>query len=279
MKLQQVIDFSSIPRLSSASLQGLFSFFESSEIFIVGGAARDVLLHKPVEEIDLSTPLSPSVVMERLPQSVLRTYKRALAHGTVHVKVKGERYEITSWRQDIKTDGRHAQVTFTDQMDQDAKRRDFTVNAIYMTPKGEVITPLSQSLEDLKERRLHFIGEPTKRMEEDSLRLLRYFRFLKDFPNDLQSFTLNDQIQEQLTRLSPERVVRELRKTLDRDLPDFVLQRMKEIQVLNILFPKFRPSQYPDQPQSFLWWLKELGPYINGELPLTVAEKATLQEM
>ena len=144
--------------------------------FFVGGCVRNTLLGEPVADIDLTTPIEPGEVTRRLEAAGLKAVPTGIEHGTVTAVSGGEGFEITTFRADIETDGRRAIVRFSTDIAEDAARRDFTMNAIYADPAGEVIDPLD-GLADLLARRIRFIGEPRDRIREDYLRILRFFRF------------------------------------------------------------------------------------------------------
>ncbi|MEM6677841.1 MAG: CCA tRNA nucleotidyltransferase [Pseudomonadota bacterium] len=143
---------------------------------LVGGAVRNALLGVPADDIDLATPLHPQTVVERLAAAGLRSVPTGLDHGTVTAIAKGNGFEVTTLRSDVSTDGRRATVRFSEDLTEDAGRRDFTINALYADAAGRVIDPLGGRV-DLSARRLRFIGDPEQRIREDYLRILRFFRF------------------------------------------------------------------------------------------------------
>ena len=144
--------------------------------FFVGGCVRNTLLGEPVADIDLTTPIEPGEVTRRLEAAGLKAVPTGIEHGTVTAVSGGVGFEITTFRADVATDGRRALVRFSTDIAEDAARRDFTMNAIYADPAGEIIDPLG-GLADLLARRIRFIGEPRDRIREDYLRILRFFRF------------------------------------------------------------------------------------------------------
>lgn len=139
------------------------------EARIVGGAVRDALAHRPVADIDLATPLPPEVVMKALHAAGIKVIPTGLAHGTVTAVVDGIGIEITTLRRDVETDGRHAVVAFTADWQQDAARRDFTINAMSMTRDGRVFDYFG-GIADLAAGRVRFVGDPATRIAEDYLR-------------------------------------------------------------------------------------------------------------
>ncbi len=143
--------------------------------YFVGGCVRNALLGLPVTDIDIATPASPDEVMELGRASDIKTLPTGIKHGTVSWVLDGQIFQITTYRRDIKTDGRHAQVAFSDCMKTDASRRDFTMNALYADAAGTVFDPMS-GLDDLRAGRVRFIGDAGQRIAEDGLRILRFFR-------------------------------------------------------------------------------------------------------
>ncbi len=143
--------------------------------WIVGGAVRDALLGRPLGDFDVTTDAHPERVIELAQAASLRTVPTGLDHGTVTV-LAGRPIEVTTLRRDVETDGRHATVAFGTSAEEDAARRDFTVNALYLAPDGTLLDPTG-GLPDLQARRIRFVGDPGTRIREDYLRSLRYFRF------------------------------------------------------------------------------------------------------
>src|SRR5689334_2624587 len=142
----------------------------------VGGAVRDALLGRSVGDVDLATPARPEAVMAAAQAAGLKAIATGLVHGTVTVVADGHHYEITTLRQDVETYGRHAKVAFTADWAADARRRDFTINALYCGGDGALFDPLG-GWPDLVQRRIRFIGNASERIQEDYLRILRFFRF------------------------------------------------------------------------------------------------------
>lgn len=147
-----------------------------AEIRYVGGCVRDTLLHRPIQDIDIATQETPNVVIQRLEDAGLKAVPTGIKHGTVTAIVDGLSVEVTTLRRDVKTDGRHAEVAFTTDFREDAARRDFTINALSATPDGAVYDYFD-GLSDLAARFVRFVGRPHERIQEDYLRILRFFRF------------------------------------------------------------------------------------------------------
>ncbi len=146
------------------------------EAYFVGGCVRNTLMGEPVSDIDLTTPMEPREVARRLEAAGITVKPTGIEHGTVMAVVDHQGFEITTFRADVSTDGRRATVRFSDDIAEDAARRDFTMNAVYARPDGEIVDPL-EGLADLLARRVRFIGDAEARIREDYLRILRFFRF------------------------------------------------------------------------------------------------------
>ena len=182
----------------------------------VGGCVRDSLLGRPIGDIDVATDLRPEAVMAAVTDAGLRAYPTGLAHGTVTVVSDGVTVEVTTLRVDVETDGRHAEVAFTQDWVADAARRDFTMNALYLDPDGRLHAPVG-GIDDARNGRIVFIGDPDQRLNEDVLRLLRFFRFFARYgryPVDGPSYAACARFVPALPRLSGERVRTELLKLL-----------------------------------------------------------------
>ncbi|MFC4292313.1 CCA tRNA nucleotidyltransferase [Sphingorhabdus arenilitoris] len=188
---------------------------------LVGGAVRDNLLGFSVTDIDLATPLVPQDVMGRLEADRIKAIPTGIDHGTVTAVADGHSFEITTLRRDVSTDGRRATVAFSTDWQEDAARRDFTLNALYADPVTREIFDYFGGLEDLKNRHLRFIGSAAQRIAEDHLRILRYFRFLARFGggqvND-EALAACSAAAAKMMALSRERIASELIKIMD--LPD-----------------------------------------------------------
>jgi len=183
----------------------------------VGGAVRDELLDIPVNDVDLATKLRPDDVVQRLEAAKIKAVPTGIEHGTVTAISNGHPVEVTSLRRDVATDGRRATVAFTDDWQEDAARRDFTINALFADPRSGEIYDYFGGIGDLLERRVRFIGDPYERIAEDHLRILRFFRFHARFGKgdpdgaalDACAARAND-----LMALSRERIADELIKLL-----------------------------------------------------------------
>lgn len=206
------------------------------EIYFVGGCVRNALLDMPVNDIDMSTDALPETVMTLAKEQGLRVIPTGVEHGTVTIVVEGDSVEVTTYRKDIETDGRRAVVAFSKSILDDAKRRDFTMNALYADPNGTIIDPLG-GLDDLHARRVRFIEDPAARIREDYLRILRFFRFHAlygdlDAGLDAQALAACAQNLNGISDLSKERVGHEMRKLLAASNPAPSVAAMAQTGVL-----------------------------------------------
>jgi poly(A) polymerase len=182
----------------------------------VGGAVRNTLLGLAVSEVDLATTALPDRVMALAKEAGLKAVPTGIEHGTVTVIVDGTPFEVTTLRRDVETYGRHATVAFTKDWEEDARRRDFTLNALYADRDGTVFDPL-RGYGDLVEGRVRFIGNAEDRIKEDYLRILRFFRFNAYYgkgPLDPEGLAACVKLRAGLAQLSAERVAGELRRIL-----------------------------------------------------------------
>ncbi len=211
----------------------------------VGGCVRNEIFGVPVADIDIATDALPEAVMALAKAKGLHAIPTGIDHGTVTVVQGGEPYEITTFRKDVETDGRRAVVAFSDDIMDDARRRDFTFNALYMQADGEVIDPLG-GLADAKSRRLRFIENAFDRIAEDALRILRYFRFYawycapREGP-DMEAIAAIAASIDRLDALSAERVGAEMRKLLSAPDPSAALALMGQTGVLAQVLPGADP--------------------------------------
>ena len=162
--------------------EAINNFSEKSEIRYVGGCVRKVIKKENVDDIDLATNLTPLEVCEALKNKQISYYETGIEHGTITAIIDEYKYEITSLRKDVSTDGRHAEVEFSLDWKEDASRRDFTINSIYADGDGNLFDPFNGK-KDLEEGYINFIGNAEKRIQEDYLRIFRYYRFLGLFEN------------------------------------------------------------------------------------------------
>lgn len=214
-------------------------------IFYVGGCVRNALLGAPVSDVDMATDARPEQVVALTQAAGLRALPTGIEHGTITVVSDGVAYEVTTFRRDVATDGRRAVVAFSTDISDDARRRDFTMNALYADRDGTVIDPLG-GLADLRARRVRFIEDADRRIREDYLRTLRYFRFHGWYgatedgldPEALAAIAAN---LDGLETLSAERVGGEMAKLLSAPDPATALGAMAQTGVLGVLLPGSDP--------------------------------------
>ena len=171
------------------------SFSISSEIKYVGGCIRNIIQKEIVDDIDLATNLNPHQVCEALKNKKINYYETGIEHGTITAVIDDYKFEITSLREDVETDGRHAEVRFSTDWKKDASRRDFTINSIYSDIEGNLFDPFNGK-EDLENGVIKFIGDPEQRMKEDYLRILRYLRFYLSYSNHKHDFKTSKLIKK-----------------------------------------------------------------------------------
>ena len=238
-----------VEKVFGSELKELMRLLSSSgkECYIVGGAVRDLLLgYKKFKDIDLTTSLSVEQLKQIFDQNQIRFDDRALKYGCLTVRNKKRNFQITSFRKDIRTFGRAADIEFVENIEEDAKRRDFTINAIYCSYSGQIIDPLG-NLEDLNKIKLDFIGDPEFRIKEDYLRILRFFRFvavldLKDENVASNNLPIIKKHINGISDLSYERVASEIRKILLARSPSFSLKLMNKVDLYKKLFGNYSQS-------------------------------------
>jgi poly(A) polymerase len=206
----------------------------------VGGCVRDAVLGRPVTDVDIATPDPPETVTDLLDAAGIRVVPTGIKHGTVTAVVAPAHFEITTLRRDVETYGRHAKVAFTDDWRADAARRDFTINAMSCAPDGTLYDPFG-GLDDLHAGRVRFVGDAAQRINEDVLRLLRFFRFYAYYgrpPPDAEAIAACRAAASELPKLSGERVGAELLRLLAAASAVDVLGLMIETGVLGTLLPE-----------------------------------------
>ncbi len=207
----------------------------------VGGCVRDALLGRTVSDVDVATTLRPDAVTAALVAAGVKAIPTGIDHGTVTAATEGHVLEITTLRRDVETDGRHAVVAFTDDWAEDAARRDFTMNALYADADGAVSDPTGAGLRDLRAGRVAFVGDAATRIEEDALRVLRFFRFLAWYGRgeaDAEGLAACAAGKDRMAILSAERVSKELLKLLDADDPRQAVKLMAATGGLAVILPE-----------------------------------------
>lgn len=228
--------------LNSPQVKAIFAAFPKDSIRIVGGAVRNALLSEPISDIDFATQLTPDEVLEALEMAKVQAVKTGFEHGTITAVIDKSPFEITSLRKDVETDGRRAVVSYTKDWAEDAQRRDFTINALYLDQAGEIFDPTGQGLDDIKSKKLRFIGKAEDRIAEDYLRILRYFRFAAHYlPHEKMDAAALKACREGragLKSLSAERVWSELKKLLSAKSPERIVHIMLQQDILETLLPE-----------------------------------------
>ncbi|WP_061931614.1 CCA tRNA nucleotidyltransferase [Aureimonas sp. AU22] len=210
------------------------------EARVVGGAIRNTLMGREITDVDVATTTTPAETIARVEAAGLRAVPTGVEHGTVTVVADGRPFEVTTLRRDVETDGRHARVLFGRDWGADAARRDFTINALYCDAGGEILD-LVGGLADIESGTLRFIGDAGHRIEEDYLRILRFFRFFAWYGRgrpDGEGLRASSRLKEGLDRLSAERIWNELRKLLGAPDPARALLWMRQAGVLSRVLPE-----------------------------------------
>ena len=217
----------------------LFNIFGEKNIKLVGGAVRVALNNKKTNDLDFAINMKPNLVKQKLVKNDIKFKDKSKGHGTISIFSKDYVIEITSLRKDIKTFGRKAKVGFVKRFEEDAKRRDFTINSIYSDLEGNLFDPFD-GVKDLAKNKIKFIGIPINRIKEDNLRLLRYFRFVGTYTSNKQQLhltSLNACIENfsKIKTLSKERVQIEFNKLLLSKNVSFAFSILKKHNLLNLL--------------------------------------------
>ena len=224
------------------ALKRLFALLnaDGGEVRVAGGAVRNSLMGLPVADIDLATTLAPETVMARAKAAGIKAVPTGIDHGTVTLVIDGTPFEVTTLRRDLETDGRRAKVAFGEDWQEDAERRDLTINALYVGADGEVID-LVGGLPDVEAKTVRFIGDADTRIAEDYLRILRFFRFFAHYGGgrpDPMGLKACSRAKDKLASLSAERVWAETKKLLAARDPGRALLWMRQSGVLGAILPE-----------------------------------------
>jgi poly(A) polymerase len=210
----------------------------------VGGCVRNALVGRAIDDIDIATVLTPEEVMAALAEAGVRYVPTGVEHGTVTAVAGGRPYEVTTLRRDVATDGRRAVVAYTTDWGEDAERRDFRLNALYMDGDGLIYDPTGLGVADAQAGRIVFVGDAETRIREDYLRILRFFRFRAWFARgapDAAGLAACTALKDGLQRLSAERVAKELLKLLAAEDPRQAAGEMVQAGALAVILPEARP--------------------------------------
>lgn len=231
------------PWLAAETTQAVMAALRAggATALFVGGCVRNALIGAPVADVDIATDARPDEVVALAEAAGLRAVPTGIAHGTITLVARGHPYEVTTFRRDVETFGRHATVAFSDDVAEDAARRDFTMNALYADAGGRVIDPLG-GLPDLRARRVRFVGAPAARIAEDYLRILRFFRFHAWYGDaaagpDPAGLAACAAARDGIDRLSRERVGAEMARLLAAPDPAPALAAMAAAGVLARVLP------------------------------------------
>ncbi len=218
------------------------SFNSESEIRYVGGCIRKILNKEKVDDIDLSTNLEPKLVCEALKKENINFYETGIEHGTITAVIDEYKFEITTLREDISTDGRHAKVKFSKNWKEDASRRDFTINSIYADRDGNLFDPYNGK-NDLENGLIKFIGDADKRIKEDYLRILRYLRFFQSYskhPHDQDTLKKLKVNIHGISKLSKDRLFGELIKFIKLEILEQLNKDKLSLEFFLIIFPELK---------------------------------------
>jgi tRNA nucleotidyltransferase/poly(A) polymerase len=236
------------PFYKSKDTKNLFSILskgnsENTQVaMFVGGCVRKFLNNEDIDDIDIATIFSPEEIKEKFKDTNFKIINTGIEHGSVTAIINSNKFEITTLRQDIKTDGRYAEVSFINNWKKDSERRDFSINAIYMDIRGEIYDP-QNGRDDLKNNKINFIGDSSLRIEEDYLRIIRYVRFCVQYkvkysdPEIINAIKLN---LNGIKNLSKERILSELNKIFNLKNIDILLENEEIKNIFLLIFPEFK---------------------------------------
>ena len=240
------------------SLKKIFSainnFSDISEIRFVGGCIRKIINKEITDDIDLATNLKPDEVCKALRKNNINYYESGIEHGTITALIEDKKFEITSLRKDVATDGRHAKVEFSLDWKEDASRRDFTINAIYADKDGNIFDPFNGK-KDIEEGVINFIGECEERIKEDYLRILRYVRFYLNYskkPHDLKIIKIIRKNLGGVASLSSERLLDEFKKLVTLDNLQKLFKDQNCLELIQLIFPQFKKIDIFKSPNQYI---------------------------
>ena len=222
--------------------EAINSHSSESEIRYVGGCLRKIFNNEKVDDIDLATNLNPIEVSEILKKNKINFYESGIEHGTITAILDDHKFEITSLREDIFTDGRHAKVKFSKDWKKDAARRDFTINSIYADLDGNIFDP-HNGKKDIEMGQVNFIGDPEKRIKEDYLRILRYLRFFLNYSKQPHKEEIIKTIKINISGISiisKERLLDELKKLLKSNQLEKLSKDKFSIELILLIFPELK---------------------------------------
>ena len=239
--------------------EAINSYSENSEVRYVGGCIRKVVKKEIVDDIDLATNLKPNEVCDALKKKKINFYETGIDHGTITAIIAKHKFEITTLRKDVITDGRHAKVKFSLDWKEDAARRDFSINSIYSDKEGNLFDP-HNGKKDLEDGHVKFIGDAENRIKEDYLRILRYIRFFVNYSNRKHNSEIIRIIKKNIggvSQLSSERLLEEFKKLIKSDGFLKLFDDKESLALIEIIFPQLKNLN------SF----KKLNSYAHQNLP------------
>ena len=222
------------------------SYSNKAEIRYVGGCVRKIINNEKVDDIDLATNIDPTKVKEALKKKNINFFETGIEHGTITALIENDKFEITSLRSDIKTDGRHAEIEFTTDWIKDAERRDFTINSIYADINGNLFDPFDGK-KDLENGLIKFVGESERRIEEDYLRILRYFRFFALYSKNEHLTEIKKAIKKNIVgikKLSSERLLDEFKKIYKSNCFIKLCDVKFSYEIICAIFPEFKQIEF-----------------------------------
>ncbi len=242
---------------------------EEPVVRFVGGCVRKSLCGESIDDLDLATSLEPAEVKKKLIEKNVSVIDTGISHGTLTAILNNKKFEITTLRKDIQTDGRHAKVNFTLDWKEDALRRDFTINAIYADIDGRIYDPLN-GISDLRNGIVKFIGSPNERIEEDYLRILRYFRFFAQYSKQEHNIECIKSIKKNingLNKITNERIFLEIKKILSLKNIFTLFSDREAKGIIISIFPQFK---YYERLKNFNNLNNELKNKYNYKLILSL---------
>ena len=222
--------------------EAINTYSENSEVRYVGGCVRKIIKKEIVDDIDLATNLKPSEVCDALKKQDINYYETGIEHGTITAIIDDYKYEITSLRKDVSTDGRHAKVEFSSDWKEDAARRDFSINSIYSDKDGNLFDPYNGK-KDLESGKINFIGDSENRIKEDYLRILRYVRFFINYSNQSHDINIIKKIKKNIggvSKLSSERLLDEFKKLTRSNAFLKIFNDEISLELIEIIFPQLK---------------------------------------
>ena len=218
------------------------SYSSESEIRYVGGCIRKIINNEKIDDIDLATNLEPKQVCEVLEKENINFFESGIEHGTITAIIDEYKFEITTLREDVYTDGRHAKVRFSKDWREDASRRDFTINSIYSDKDGNLFDPFNGK-GDLEKGNVKFIGDTDKRIKEDYLRILRYIRFFLNYSkqsHDAETIRKLKINLDGISKLSKERLLDELKKIMKINTLEKLFKDKISLDLISMIFPELK---------------------------------------